>query len=1586
MSPSKFDGHATASPTKLSVPNRKVRNQPANRVHDIEFAAEISTSLIEHVRNLQTMLAERDEEVRDLKSDKSALEIEAESLQQRVKTLDESENRYKEENWNLETRLQELATQHREAGDREKKLAQALSAANTEKSATQKELDEAKASASKLADEYAVSVKHHDIELGTAKRNISTGEGERVTLQRKIDELTTQNQELAKAFSSQRGRTLEREPGSGTSEDDFDTANDNATPDHSPPPSPIKITPRHSMLESETLKSSLHHAQRTIQSQRGLIHREKTEKLELRRIIQELRDDLERSRDNPAPVPTRKPRKPETNKDFKKPPRLLGSFRTSRQEIINEDDPEWEDKEVYYGESPHTSSANMSPVARQSVESVETLAGPAARRESTDQFDTANEASESAFETANERATETEDYRTGNEGYSDDAATETEGTRGFGKMSRPPSLPVSMAKHQSRKSFDSTASTSADEDDFSVLRTPTTTIASQRSRNRLNRGIFGRNSRHASEDPGIYSSPGSFVSSVHGTPQQSLFAELQGDFVGTDDESMGRRTPGRRSIRSVTPGSTRRALSPAPAVPALPRAIMVDSGTMTEPIELGQASAATPLPTFLSIPGSESSDKRPATMESVVGPSSADKASAQTIGTGDLSLSRPLSTLSYSDAGAQFDPDMEAELAQFPSPPTSGAVEPAPPALSLSFIQAESVEPVEDKLPLPPALSLTPLITENVEPLSEPEKPLPALSLSTISAENLSPIAEPDAPLPQLSMVAIQNEAVEPVAQPEAPAPELSISTVLGQDVEPVPEPDVPLPELRISPLMGQHIEPVSEPEALPLVLTMSTISQQEVEPVMEPQEATLPLPVPVPAPVHAVEPESPEPPKLSMSNISAQGVEPVVEPDVIVPRPALGISSIYSENHEPRAEPEIVPPSVPLSYSIIDTQHVEPIMEPEPEPETEPIVPTLTVTPIVAETIAPVVEPPTLPPALVISSIAAEGIEPISPAVKKSPGLTLPNVSLSAIKSVETEPVPPRSPWRNGFILPRDYDSPERPETPKDRVFGAVPRFGRQQDDSPVIAEDETRQSPRDTAAVETPESQRPLKEISHNTSSRPIRNAQVQFSDQGAQTSLTSEAIDNLFNIGPSSHRKTTSVGSVGTPGTTGTVRIHRPTSSSGSSSPSKRRGLDDTLYEADTLRRPASAASGRASVQEAPPLPPNHRELIEAARTNSAGGTASGSMAPPPWPASVLKNRPQTPQSHRPASAHSGAVRMTPTPRAMRSESAQGRAVDRLTARSRQSSVSSFASELDSRFNMHTGVGVDSSGFGPNTDPRMIQAITQTMIGEYLWKYTRKTGREGMSEKRHRRYFWVHPYTRTLYWGEKDPSSAGRTELKTKSVPIEAVRVVTDDNPMPPGLHRKSLVVIAPGRTLKFTCTTGQRHETWFNALSYLLMRTNADGQADAEELAGNLTQDDVDEFNPQLTARPTNGSRPNVAPSLSSYNSHATRNESPAVDVSIPTLTPQGRGLQVPRGSQGSLRKLSGYWKGGGNKISGTFSLRGRGTHSPTPGIYEASEVHDSAEDLREMIERQDREADRLENVRACCDGKINQYLPPRYEPS
>jgi predicted nucleic acid-binding Zn-ribbon protein len=67
---------------------------------------------------------------------------------------------------------------------------------------------------------------------------------------------------------------------------------------------------------------------------------------------------------------------------------------------------------------------------------------------------------------------------------------------------------------------------------------------------------------------------------------------------------------------------------------------------------------------------------------------------------------------------------------------------------------------------------------------------------------------------------------------------------------------------------------------------------------------------------------------------------------------------------------------------------------------------------------------------------------------------------------------------------------------------------------------------------------------------------------------------------------------------------------------------------------------------------------------------------------------------------------------------------------------------------------------------TDPAILHSITQTMIGEFLYKYTRRTIGKGHGERRHKRFFWVHPYTRTLYWSDADPGSSNVSESSAKS----------------------------------------------------------------------------------------------------------------------------------------------------------------------------------------------------------------------------
>jgi hypothetical protein len=66
---------------------------------------------------------------------------------------------------------------------------------------------------------------------------------------------------------------------------------------------------------------------------------------------------------------------------------------------------------------------------------------------------------------------------------------------------------------------------------------------------------------------------------------------------------------------------------------------------------------------------------------------------------------------------------------------------------------------------------------------------------------------------------------------------------------------------------------------------------------------------------------------------------------------------------------------------------------------------------------------------------------------------------------------------------------------------------------------------------------------------------------------------------------------------------------------------------------------------------------------------------------------------------------------------------------------------------------------------TDMFVISAITQTMIGEWVLKNTRRYGGRGISDNKHSRFFWVHPYTKTLYWSSIEPGVDGN-ETKAKS----------------------------------------------------------------------------------------------------------------------------------------------------------------------------------------------------------------------------
>lgn len=158
-------------------------------------------------------------------------------------------------------------------------------------------------------------------------------------------------------------------------------------------------------------------------------------------------------------------------------------------------------------------------------------------------------------------------------------------------------------------------------------------------------------------------------------------------------------------------------------------------------------------------------------------------------------------------------------------------------------------------------------------------------------------------------------------------------------------------------------------------------------------------------------------------------------------------------------------------------------------------------------------------------------------------------------------------------------------------------------------------------------------------------------------------------------------------------------------------------------------------------------------------------------------------------------------------------------------------------------------------------VVDAIAQTMVGEWMWKYVRRRKSFGISESpqvefdvgrnngenggssgvRHKRWVWLAPYERAIMWSSKQPTSGpallGKTGRKRKwystcltawpkfdLVAIQSVLDVKDDTPMPKNsdsqpLFNRSILILTPQRALKFTATTSERHHIWLAALSFL-----------------------------------------------------------------------------------------------------------------------------------------------------------------------
>ncbi|MCJ1434754.1 hypothetical protein MMC27_004124 [Xylographa pallens] len=142
-------------------------------------------------------------------------------------------------------------------------------------------------------------------------------------------------------------------------------------------------------------------------------------------------------------------------------------------------------------------------------------------------------------------------------------------------------------------------------------------------------------------------------------------------------------------------------------------------------------------------------------------------------------------------------------------------------------------------------------------------------------------------------------------------------------------------------------------------------------------------------------------------------------------------------------------------------------------------------------------------------------------------------------------------------------------------------------------------------------------------------------------------------------------------------------------------------------------------------------------------------------------------------------------------------------------------------------------------------VVDAIAQTMIGEWMWKYVRKRKSFGISESpavefesgrsgndggsingiRHKRWVWLAPYERAIMWSSKQPTSGSALMGKSgRKLTIQSVLDVRDDAPMPKSADAsstfgRSILILTPQRALKFTALTKERHYVWLAALSFL-----------------------------------------------------------------------------------------------------------------------------------------------------------------------
>lgn len=276
---------------------------------------------------------------------------------------------------------------------------------------------------------------------------------------------------------------------------------------------------------------------------------------------------------------------------------------------------------------------------------------------------------------------------------------------------------------------------------------------------------------------------------------------------------------------------------------------------------------------------------------------------------------------------------------------------------------------------------------------------------------------------------------------------------------------------------------------------------------------------------------------------------------------------------------------------------------------------------------------------------------------------------------------------------------------------------------------------------------------------------------------------------------------------------------------------------------------------------------------------------------------------------------------------------------------SSLSSFASDIDDRFASRRHIPESLSLIENSTNPATIESITRTMIGMSMYKYTRLAGRQGLSENRHKRYFWIHPYTKTLYWSVYNPVNAPEGAI-IKSAPILDFYIEDDFNSMPPGLHQRSLCISTPRRILKVTALHNVDHDDWTRSLNFLLYGPPPE---DKSYEANRETEELIRDFSP--TRHAATGLLHSVSGKFDSQR----------------TVRPTSSSQRSRLSERSLSRKVSEFFRSGVSPVGSVDVLRdANATALADRSVNAPTDRQLSLDDVSEGLG--------LENVRSCCGGK------------